>query len=42
MQLTIRIGKPNDASFNKFDADQAVRSYYNLAPFHKEFTPQPI
>lgn len=37
----IRVGLPQDLSQRKFDADQAVRAYYNLAPYHKEFSIKP-
>ena len=42
MQLSIRLGKRGDVGISKFDADQAVKNYYNLAPFHKEYRPIPV
>ena len=41
MQLTLRIADPGDEIAKKFDPEQAVRSYYQLAPFHKEFGLKP-
>jgi hypothetical protein len=38
----MRIGSTSDRAAYKFDVDQAVRAYYSLAPFHKEFTPQEV
>lgn len=37
MQLMLRIGSAQDNAQSKFNADQAVRSYYELAPYHKEY-----
>lgn len=37
MQLMLRIGTASDPLQNKFNVEEAVRSYYNLAPFHREF-----
>ena len=37
----IRIGSPADLAQRKFDYEQAVRAYYNLAPYHKEFSLKP-
>jgi|LauGreDrversion4_2_1035121.scaffolds.fasta_scaffold45515_3 hypothetical protein len=39
MQLTVRIGTASDPIQNKFNHEDAVRSYYNIAPFHKEYKP---
>ena len=39
MQLTLRIGTASDPIQNKFNLEDAVRSYYNIAPFHKEYKP---
>lgn len=39
MQVAIRIAHKSDLIQKKFKADQAVRSYYKLAPYHKEFKP---
>lgn len=37
MQLCLRIGAASDPLNNKFNIDEAVKSYYTLAPFHREF-----
>lgn len=37
MQLLIRIGTASDPLQDKFNGEDAARSYYNLAPFHREF-----
>lgn len=37
MQLMLRVGSSIDKAQAKFNADQAVRSYYELAPYHREF-----
>lgn len=42
MQLMLRIGSSKDRVQKSFDADQAVRAYYDLAPYHKEYRPEPI
>lgn len=39
MQVAIRIAHKSELSEKKFKADQAVHSYYKLAPYHKELKP---
>jgi hypothetical protein len=37
MEMLLRIGMASDPVQNKFNAEEATVSYYNLAPFHTEF-----
>jgi len=37
MMLLLRIGTASDPIQNKFNAEEATKSYYNLAPYHKEY-----
>jgi len=42
MQLMLRIGSTADKAAYRFDVEHAVRSYYSLAPYHKEYRIEPL
>ena len=35
--MLLRIGTASDPMQNKFNVEEAVKSYYNIAPFHREY-----
>ena len=41
MMLLLRIGTASDPIQNKFNAEEATKNYYELAPFHKEYVLHP-